>query len=250
MIPVYICDDLKRELQLITKVVSNAIKLHDLQGRVEIACADQNPNIILERIKSSPRPGIYFLDVDLGKGVMSGLKLGEEIRRLDPVGIMVMVTTHAEAAAETYRLRLQAEDFILKDYPEEMRLRIAECVLSGFNKLSSVEGDRTIIYFGVNNKRFGIPIDQICYVRADSNRKLFIRQLNTFSVANSTLSDALKLFGYANFYQCNKSHVVNLHHVIMIDYENKELRVKGGDVIEISVRCVPFLKKYFSELVI
>ena len=74
---------------------------------------------LLEKIKETGEVGIYFLDIDL-KTDMTGLTLAQEIRKYDPRGFIIFITTHSEMSYMTFIYKLEALDFILKDDPEEL----------------------------------------------------------------------------------------------------------------------------------
>ena len=64
--------------------------------------------------KAVPCCGIYFPDVDL-KAPINGMKLGEEIRKLDSSPFLIYVTIHEYMMRESFRRKLMALDFIIKD---------------------------------------------------------------------------------------------------------------------------------------
>ena len=51
---------------------------------------------------------------DLGADI-NGINLGEEIRQLDPTGYIIFITTHAELSHLTFKYKVEALDYIIKD---------------------------------------------------------------------------------------------------------------------------------------
>ena len=58
---------------------------------------------------------------------MTGLTLAQEIRKYDPRGFIIFVTTHSEMSYMTFIYKLEALDFILKDEPKELPKIILHC---------------------------------------------------------------------------------------------------------------------------
>ena len=48
---------------------------------------------------------------------INGIKLGSEIRKYDPIGNIIFVTSHSELTYLTFVYKVSAMDFIFKDDP-------------------------------------------------------------------------------------------------------------------------------------
>lgn len=111
MIPVYICDDEKPIRENLERIISEQIMILDVDmGPV---CSTENPDELLRIQKEDTVPAVYFLDIDF-PGKMSGLTLAQKLRQYDPRGFIVFITAHGDLAFETFRLRLEALDYIVK----------------------------------------------------------------------------------------------------------------------------------------
>ena len=55
---------------------------------------------------------------------MNGIKLGSEIRKHDPVGNIIFVTSHSELTYLTFVYKVAAMDFIFKDDPSELKTKL------------------------------------------------------------------------------------------------------------------------------
>ena len=56
-----------------------------------------------------------LLDVDLKDGVWDGFALGQELRRRDPHGTLVYITSYGDLAWKTFQYHLEAFDYIVKE---------------------------------------------------------------------------------------------------------------------------------------
>ena len=59
--------------------------------------------------------GVYFLDVELKDKSWDGFLLGCELRRRDPHGTLVYITSYGDLAWRTFQYHLEAFDYIVKE---------------------------------------------------------------------------------------------------------------------------------------
>lgn len=120
MIPVYICDDEAHILQRLEQIVAGQIMILDSDmGPVRTV---EEPDELLLLQKEDLVPAVYFLDIDF-PGKISGLELAQKLRQYDPRGFIVFITAHNDLAFETFRLRLEALDYIVKGDTASMTTR-------------------------------------------------------------------------------------------------------------------------------
>ena len=79
---------------------------------MEIALATDNPYEVLEQAKNMNDIG-YFLDIQLSTDING------KIRKHDPVGNIIFVTSHSELTYLTFVYKVAAMDFIFKDDPAD-----------------------------------------------------------------------------------------------------------------------------------
>lgn len=111
MIGIYLCDDdgaVRHQIQtaLEWKILAEN---YDMQ----VVCSAANAGELLAAAENERR-GIYFLDVELKDGVWDGFRLGQELRRRDPHGTLVYITSYGDLAWRTFQYHLEAFDYIVK----------------------------------------------------------------------------------------------------------------------------------------
>lgn len=127
MIPVYICDDEAPIRQRLEQIVAGQIMILDSDmGPVRTV---EEPDELLRLQKEDSVPAVYFLDIDF-PGKISGLELAQKLRQYDPRGFIVFITAHNDLAFETFRLRLEALDYIVKGDAASMTTRVQSCLES------------------------------------------------------------------------------------------------------------------------
>lgn len=239
-------------MQIIVKIINNIIKENNLQEEIQIAYMEKDPLKILEFIKNDMRPGIYFLDVDLGKGVMTGIELGVNIRILDPAAYIVMVTNHAEAASLTYKYKIGTKDYILKDEREEMLGRIRECIIQGHEDILKKEKEDTkIVLLKKDSSPFTMYANQIYCIEvvAKTQRKLRVYERYSSTEVASTLIE-LKTQLDKSFFQCHKSYIINVKHIKEINKKENVVVLKNGREIPVSFRLRRPLEKFYLKFLL
>ena len=113
MTEIYLCDDEHIWIEQMEQAVLDFMISSD--WALTVTCKTSAPRELLEQLlQHKTSGGIYFLDINL-KSEMNGITLGAEIRKLDPEAVLIFVTSHDELVMDTFRLKLQATDYILKD---------------------------------------------------------------------------------------------------------------------------------------
>ncbi|NLK11802.1 MAG: response regulator transcription factor, partial [Staphylococcus equorum] len=122
---IFICEDDERQRENMISIINNYIMIEEKPMEIEVATAD--PYEVLERSKDLSDIGCYFLDIQLEADI-NGIKLASEIRKHDPVGNIIFVTSHSELTYLTFVYKVAAMDFIFKDDPDELKSRIIDCL--------------------------------------------------------------------------------------------------------------------------
>lgn len=113
MLPIYVCDDNKELLKQIEAHIKTYIQFKN--ENIDLSIYTYSDAYKFQRvIDTIDSTGIYFLDIQLDKDI-SGLDLADEIRKKDPFGFIIFVSTFEEYIPQTFSKKLSAMDFIVKD---------------------------------------------------------------------------------------------------------------------------------------
>ena len=123
MLDIFVCEDNAAQRQTIVQTIQNTILIEELDMQLVLNTGD--PYVLLEKIKNSQNTGIYFLDIDLGSDI-NGMKLAQLIRLYDPRGFIIFITAHSELSYMTFQYQVEAMDFVLKDTPDEAKVKIMQ----------------------------------------------------------------------------------------------------------------------------
>lgn len=124
MIGIYLCDDDENVRNQIRTALEQKILVENYD--MKIMCSAGNAQGLLDGTENGKR-GIYFLDVDLKDEEWDGFRLGCELRRRDPHGILVYITGYGDLAWRTFQYHLEVFDYIVKG-PEPLGLSASQCL--------------------------------------------------------------------------------------------------------------------------
>ncbi len=153
---IFVCEDDQRQREHMVSIIKNYIMIEEKP--MELALATNDPYEVLEQSKELNDIGCYFLDIQL-EADMNGIKLASEIRKHDPVGNIIFVTSHSELTYLTFVYKVAAMDFIFKDDPSELKMRIIDCLetahtrlklLSKESNVDTIELKREVIQYTFN----------------------------------------------------------------------------------------------------
>ena len=240
MLKIYVCEDIEVQRDKMQQVIENIVLMEDLD--MELSCVSGDPHVILEKVKETEEVGIYFLDIDLGAD-MTGLTLAQEIRKYDPRGFIIFVTTHSEMSYMTFIYKLEALDFILKDDSEELGRRVYECILKANQRLESVNNKvQANFSVKVNEKVFTVDYDEILFFETSVNvHKIILHCKNRQMEFLGKIKDIEKAVD-ERFYRCHRSFLVNKDNIKEIDFQNRVIYMVNGDECLISSRMMKGLK--------
>ena len=240
MLKIYICEDIEVQRDKIQQVVENIVLMEELD--MELYCVSEDPYKILEKVKETEEVGIYFLDIELGAD-MTGLTLAQEIRRYDPRGFIVFITTHSEMSYMTFIYKLEALDFILKDAPEELGKRVYECILKANQRFASAKNKvQANFSVKVNEKVFTVDYDEVLFFETSPNvHKVILHCKNRQMEFLGTIKEIEKEVD-ERFYRCHRSFLVNKDNIREIDFQKRVIYMVNGDECLISSRLMKGLK--------
>lgn len=239
MLNIYLCEDNEVQRNLMKDFIEKIILMEDYD--LSFACATDNPHDILHMVKKQPQVGLYFLDIDLNCD-MNGLVLAQEIRKYDPRGFIVFVTTHSEMSYMTFSYKVEAMDFILKDNPKELQNRIRQCISNAYTRYSSNDNPHNRNFtVQAMDKEFCIPYDDIIYFETSQTpHKLILHGVHTLIEFQEKLKNIEPTLD-SRFARCHRSYLVNKNHIKEINLKERTITMSNGDVCFASAKLIKAL---------
>ncbi len=243
MIHIYICEDSNVQRDQMVTYVSDFLLMENLD--MDLRYATGNPIELLENIEDAKETGIYFLDVDL-QHEMNGIQLAAEIRKCDPRGIIIFITSHSEMTYLTFMYKVEAMDFIIKDNINDIRSRMVECIRAANERFSidTREGKKRF-QMKVQDKFINVSHEEIMFFESSPQRlhKVHLHLENGIIEFYGKLQDVESLD--ENFFRCHKSFIVNVKSIKEIDLKKKLIHMMNGEKCFGSYRLI---KQLVSQL--
>lgn len=236
MLNIFVCEDNAIQRRTIVQTIQNIILMEELD--MQLVLDTEDPYVLLERVKASQDTGIYFLDIDLNSD-MNGMKLAQQIRLFDPRGFIIFITAHSELSYMTFQYRVEAMDFVLKDNPAEVNVKIRECLLNAMERYTLQTNKTHKVYtIETGGRKISVDYNDIFFFETSGNiHKVILhakdRQIEFFS----TIKDLLKAFG-DDFVRCHRSFLVNKKNIKEIDTKNRIIHFINGETCLMSTRMM------------
>lgn len=246
MIPVYICDDNEKEKEHLNRIVENLILIHGYDMQVVLAA--RTPEEILAHKQTHANRSVYILDVDLRHETYNGFTLAKQLRELDARGFIIFVTTHEEMMYETFRYRLEAMDYLIKEEAGHLSARLREC-LTEIDRLATGDKNDHRSYFSLKTDGcvFNISKDEILYFKtAGEIHRVTLHAKDRMLEFRGDLNALEKNMGIG-FLRIHRSYLVRPDKIRQVNYGDGTLIMEDSSVCLFSRRGKQLLKDYFDK---
>lgn len=243
---IIICEDNLIQLQELATIINHYSMFH--QNLFPIEFSSHIPTRVLTFLDQYPQEErIYFLDIELNHE-MNGLDLAVEIRKREPKSKIVFTTTHEEMAHLTFKLKIEAIGFIIKDqdiekYRDEVHdiLRVIEKRVGWIRKKT---GRR--FTFSVGNEAIIIDFSKILYLTTSHipHRINLITQNECYEFYGK-IKDIEK--DYPMLFKSSRACLVNPKNINRIDYKNRKIWFGENECIPFSIGKAKALKEILEE---
>ncbi|MDA9462311.1 LytR/AlgR family response regulator transcription factor [Enterococcus mundtii] len=242
MIPIYICEDDPKQLEVISTVIKNRIMIENLDSYVHIATSDPIELLNAARIRTSSF-GIYFLDIELKDSELDGIAIGKRVRDLDSLGKIIYVTSHTDLSMTILKSNIEPTDYIIKEDIFDLKDNVERILSKIFEDFQTAPLQKDIFRIEFNDEIKFLPIRDIQYFSTAQGtpHKLEVHLTHAQMQFYEKIKDIEKKSQH--FIRCHKSYVINTQNVQTINKKTREVTLSNGEVIPVSIRG---LKKLIS----
>ncbi len=236
MLNIFVCEDNAIQRQTIVQTIQNIILMEELD--MQLVLDTEDPYVLLERVKASQDTGIYFLDIDLNSD-MNGMKLAQQIRLFDPRGFIIFITAHSELSYMTFQYRVEAMDFVLKDNPAEVKVKIRECLLNAMERYTLQTNKTHKVYtIETGGRKISVDYNDIFFFETSGNiHKVILHAKNRQIEFSGTIKELAATLG-DSFVRCHRSFLVNKRNIKEIDAKNRIIYFTNGESCLMSTRMM------------
>jgi two-component system response regulator AgrA len=238
VLKVLICEDNPDYLKKIKNEIRDIIAFEELN--MDIVMATKEPDEILAYAKSHDSTSLYFFDVDLNRDI-NGIELAEKIRKYDARAFIVFVTTHGEMATLTFKYKVEALDYIVKeDYDYD---RIKSCLLDAYEKYSKKNHLNKSFTIVCKDKIINVDYNKIIlFETSETTHKIrlmaYDQQLE-FYASMKEVEEKLD----ERFIRCHRSYIINKDKIEAVDRKKHTVAMANGQACLISIRGMKHFKK-------
>jgi two-component system response regulator AgrA len=243
VLKVLICEDHPDYLKKIKNEIRDIIVFEELD--MEIVMATKEPYDILSFAKSHEATCLYFFDVDLNSDI-NGIELAEQIRKHDPRAFIVFLTTHGEMSSLTFKYKVEALDYIVKeDYDY---IRIKSCILDAYEKYSKKNSFTKSFNILSKEKILHVDYDKIIlFETSETTHKIrligYDQQLEFYATMKD-VEDKLD----ERFIRCHRSYIINKDKIQSVDRKKHTVAMENGQDCLISIRGMKHFKKLIHKV--
>ncbi len=236
MLDIFVCEDQAAQRQAIVQMIQNTILIEELD--MQLVLDTEDPYVLLETVSNSQNTGIYFLDIDLNS-TMNGMKLAQQIRLSDPRGFIIFITAHSELSFMTFQYRVEAMDFVLKDNPGEMKVKIKECLVSALERYTLQTSKIHKVYtIETGGRKISIDYNDIFFFETSSNvHKIILHAKDRQIEFNGTMKELAGALD-DNFVRCHRSFLVNKNNIKEADAKKRMIYFNNGETCLMSTRMM------------
>jgi len=209
---------------------------------------------VIDYLEKHPKnAGLYFLDYNLNHQGMDGKGLAEEIRKYDPRGFIVFITSDAKAHRLTFQHKVEALDYIVKGEPDVSE-RVRECINDANEKYTAKATalqDNSVFkladdvkgFFGksslAKDSNVAIENDKILYFATEPDIKhtIIIYTTNGRITSPGSLKQVEASMD-SRFFRCQNNLIVNLDKVTGIDPIQHTATLEGNLTVDLVAKKI------------
>lgn len=200
--------------------------------------------------KVSFKSGIYFLDIEIGKKLYekNGLDLAEVIKKRDKNAQLIFITSHQDMAFLTFKRKLGAVDFIIKNGNiDDLQKDVNYALQSAIEAISNADfiKKNTFSYkFGQEVRN--INLGDVIYITTTSvGHKLKLMKTTGWGYFIGNLKEIPEKYG--SLVQISQSCVINPENVDRVNFREKKIGFVNGESQYYSVRNTHKIHKLFRN---
>ncbi len=230
MLRILICDDDLFALRLAAGHLKKAME--SCGEDAKICCIASSGSELLNYIRKTCGPYLYFLDYDFGKHELNGIDLVRRIYQTDPGAKIVFVTSHADKGMDILKSGIRAFGFMEKvPDPEVMTAEYVKYLkMAAGQEPAPAPAPSVCLPLGID-ETVTLPVSEITCV--DSVKSIaHTICYHTFNGSEITVRDTLEhareLLGN-DFIYCHRSVLINKRHVVSL--KNGLVKLSNGEMV-------------------
>lgn len=246
MIQIHICEDSEHQLKQICKAIKEACAI--VSEEMHVVTATRRPEEILETLGKSSEIQVYFLDIDLNNKKMNGFNVAMKIREKEPFAYICFVTTHSEMSYLTFKYKVMAFDFIIKETFEDLKRDFLSCLQAIDKQVSLIQSnEEEYLELDLFHEKRIIPINSILAIESIGNHKIRMHAETQIIDMSRTLSSIKKELPQY-FAKCHRGIIINGKKVISLNSATGKLTLTNGLEFYVATRKLREMMNFVKEV--
>ncbi|MCM1273047.1 MAG: LytTR family DNA-binding domain-containing protein [Clostridium sp.] len=246
--PVYICEDRRELAEQYKALIQKNILIEEYP--MEIIGTFTNPYTLISAAKNQVEAGnvrgIYFLDIDLNSHI-NGFTLSKLIRKFDSRAFIIFITTHANLALMSFRLHVEAMDFIVKDNIPDFNERIIGCLKQASLRVLDKTDAPTLTIRSGGESYIYKQADIIYFTTSETPHHINVITTKLTNTLRTSLRDLQNVLT-DGFMLCHRSALINTAHIKSVDFGNKTVTMSNDDTLPVSASGAKSLSAYINSI--
>ncbi|EEL84407.1 DNA-binding response regulator [Bacillus cereus] len=238
---IIICEDDMSQLKRMRTIIENFAMMED--NGMQVVLATNNPDEVIAYLEKD-HADCYFLDIDL-KHEITGIVLGDIIRKQDPLCNIIIVTTHAEMTYLTFMYKISALDFIIKDRTDMLKERVISTLQEAYRRYIQIGESQAVtkkLQIKSNGRTRNIDVEEIYFFEASPTlHKVILHLENEHIEFYGRLKDYEQ--SHEKLYRCHKAFIVNRNKIESVDVKERIVYLTNGETCLASARLIKGLLK-------
>lgn len=224
------------------KTINDEIEDKNLNMMISLSTSKVNDILTYVKCKNDKNL-LYFFDMELENDI-NCIELAKQIRKYDSRGCIVFISLNKDLAFLTYKYKLQAMDYIIKDNVKDIQKNVIECLylsekfFDQSNRQDIKKEESILISRGSTITKLN-PKD-IIYIETSEKHRITVHCIKkniefygTIKEVEESLTD--------DFYKVHRSFIVNMKAIKDIDKSEKVIHMINNESVYPS-------RNYFNEL--
>lgn len=139
----------------------------------------------------------------------------------------------------TFQYKVEAMDFVLKDNPSEIKVKIRECLLNAMERYTLQTNKTYKVYtIDVGGRKISVDYNDIFFFETSDNiHKVILHAKDRQIEFISTIKELTNTLD-SDFVRCHRSFLVNKNNIKEIDTKNRVICFTNGETCLMSTRMM------------
>lgn len=232
LLKIILCEDNEIQRSKFEKIIENISFKNKYD--FSLGLSTESPKAVLRYVKNQKLiEGIYFLDIELAQDI-NGIELAKAIRKYDPRGYIIFITSHYELSLLTFEYKVQALDYIIKCDDAKIAEKIHASIDAAHkNSINNLLID-TKITINSGNRLINLKLDEIMFFETSSiHGKVRVHCISEQIEFYYTIKELLKILN-DDFMKIHRSIIVNIKNIKELDKKSLMVRMVNDEICYIS----------------